>query len=290
MALLLVIKLIFTSLTETVQARTHSSLKQEASPPKITHFGKMAQVFAYPKGSYDEYYRRSNQQDRFLSCVNEHKDMLDLSSARVCLSIGAGRGEVDVALIQNLMPALQCYHAVEPDPCNMAILHENIGKLAQMKDTFKTIFSKTTAQGYGGPGEDVDVILLLHMLYYVPDSVGFLRSCLSWLAPGGCVIITILQSPAIHVEIKKQLHMNRVPPDEVSRISHTIHKIGFKEVQVLPFTFNLDITNANTELTSFLLARDASKTEVEILQKIIKDSCGDNEVDTWNVDFYICKK
>ena len=44
-------------------------------------------------------------------------------------------------------------------------------------------------QGWKGPTELVDVIMLNHVLYFVPDYVSALRQCYEWLKPGGSIII-----------------------------------------------------------------------------------------------------
>ena len=43
--------------------------------------------------------------------------------------------------------------------------------------------------GWTGPTEPVDIVVVSHVLYHIPERQSTLRQCYDWLKPGGSIIV-----------------------------------------------------------------------------------------------------
>ena len=57
--------------------------------------------------------------------------------------------------------------------------------------------------GWKGPERPVDVVLVMHVLYYIPDRMAAVRQFYSWLRPGGTLLIFQSYKDNIFLKIGK---------------------------------------------------------------------------------------
>ena len=61
-----------------------------------------------------------------------------------------------------------------------------------------------------GPPEAVDVVLLSHVLIYIPDKLPVLRRCNDWLKPGGTMVVLQGHKDTIFSHICKFMLRTRI--------------------------------------------------------------------------------
>lgn len=112
---------------------------------------------------------------------------------RTVLSIGPGDGSVDAPLAGGLATASAPLRwvAVEPDPvvgercrARLADAVGPTGSIVLHPGTFATVGSSIGA-------EQVDVVLAVHSLYYVPDLHEAVAEAAARLAPGGALVVLL---------------------------------------------------------------------------------------------------
>ena len=169
----------------------------------------MAHFPRYAEGCKELYKREKGYTDKVICCILENQIEKSVSGAKSCLSIGAGPGDCEVEFLRVLVPGLPCYHGVEPVPKHIASLHENIGQLVVNKEGFESHFSMVSGDNYTGPGQEVDVILLFHMLFYIHDPEDLLRKCHLWLAPGWSLLAMVETGSSVQEQVRRVLKPNR---------------------------------------------------------------------------------
>ena len=249
----------------------------------------MATQFWFTEETYEEFHNRSDHTEQFLAFVEEHRKELFNSNAKSCLSIGAGLGDVDTQLIKALLPAVTTYHAVEPFARHFPVLHKNIGELALERENLETHFSLTTAEDYTGPGKEVDIIFIFHSLYYIKDPERLLRRCLSWLTPGGHVMITLTDETSLVAKMEGVFNDDRSSYAD-DPLESIVNRVGFSNIQKFTHPNQQDYLNVGPKLVSYLLMREVNKDDIIKFQNFVRRVCGETCICHCNVQFFICQK
>ncbi|XP_065672886.1 uncharacterized protein LOC100200013 [Hydra vulgaris] len=148
---------------------------------------------AYPE-LLKNFRKRRNESDVLYSLMNEKKSELNLEHAESCLSIGAGLGEYDIQFIKLCMPNLKKFIAIESNEFCAKELNSNIQ--AQLPHIDKTVYQESI-QNWDGPKNEIDVILIFHMLYDLSkeDRINLMQKCFqNWLKPSTGVVVVIHMS------------------------------------------------------------------------------------------------
>ena len=244
------------------------------------------------RAGLDELRQRESYPETFFKFCDDHRKHLIecLEGVRSCLSVGPGYGDVDSFIIHKFLPNLDEYFAIEPNPENFVTLHENIGVLSSEHCKMTTHLYKEDANGWGGVGKQVDVILCFAMLYHIKDVEGFLKSCHSWLKPGGILWLTVPNCDVFIVKMAEILSLNRssmvkTPP------SNILNKLCFQSMEKYAHPCEFDLKNADEVLLRIMLYREPTKEETCKFQQFIVKQYGEgNCVNKYSYDVFICKK
>ena len=223
---------------------------------------------------WDEFRRQSNQQDKLISFIKQNVGKLGLSEAVSCISIGAGCGELDAALINIAMPKIKYYYGVEPHSDMFQALQETMSHVVE-EHSLDAKFIMEGAEEWKGPERQVDVILLLHVIYHVGNIGGFLSHCKSWLNPNGLLVITSLDSEIPHPLVIKQINNGR-NPEAFENPKAIMKASGFQEIFYDRIRNEVDFSEVNSKIVSFYFNREASDEDVKHFKQLAEEIVGEN--------------
>ena len=231
---------------------------------------------------YDVMYRsfvdRSNlprKVSETIGLIAQDASVLGLDSAKSCLAAGAGTGMCEIEFIRQVMPALQTLTAVEPDSSSVEKLAQNLQQNL-LNVTEKTVVHKTLEE-FVQDDKDVtnskqyDVILLLHVFYYISDSdraMIFQRMFDNLLRPGGLVVVQY-RSGSHHPEYMFRMidhlqPLRNIPTREMLEVE--LGKAGFQLDRKYEYQFSQDFSCVDDELTRFfsgLAFHTVTKSDLE---------------------------
>ncbi|XP_065644404.1 uncharacterized protein LOC136075375 isoform X2 [Hydra vulgaris] len=141
-----------------------------------------------------DFRQRRNESDVLYSIMDKVKFDLNLVHAESCLSIGSGLGEYDIQFIKRCMPNLKKLIAVENNEFCASELDLNIHTELPRIDT---VIHQRPIQHWEGPENQLDVVLMFHMLYDLnkSDRISLIQRCFkNWLKPSTGVIVVIHMS------------------------------------------------------------------------------------------------
>ena len=240
---------------------------------KHTNLCKMA-VFKGFTVALKEFFHRcmADENKRF---IDEHKQKLNFAHASSCISIGPGFGDLDVHAIRTTMPNLKHYTAVERDPDLLRSARQQIEKLTTHElPNMQTQYCLEDAEDWEGPSGRVDVILLFYVLSYFKDPELFLKRCMSWLLPGGYVWIMHSLNTKLYENLKRHFKLRERSGISPALGNDMVYRLGFSGIQECSFREELDLSEANKDLVSFLLHRDATSLELEAFKTMAHEEFG----------------
>jgi len=140
---------------------------------------------------YDPFLNRTNQTEAFHSALSgiANEVGLNLGCVKVCLTLGPGEGLYEIEFLQKCAENVGNLIAVERD-------RESAERLrARLRESLPNVVAtviETDFHTWKGPEDQVDVVLLFHVLYYFSTSERkeFLRKLHDyWLSDGGFVVV-----------------------------------------------------------------------------------------------------
>ena len=111
----------------------------------------------------DSVYGRVNDLNFIVPSLGEVRSTLELNSVRSCVSVGCGYGLLDLIFVEQCMPNISEFVAIEPDAACAAELRV---KLPDQLPHVKSVVCEETVESWQGTGHPVDAVLLIHFLYY----------------------------------------------------------------------------------------------------------------------------
>ena len=161
-----------------------------------------------------------------------------------CLSVGPGGGELDALLIANLMPKLERYVAIEPDTGNIKELVPRLIDALGDRKNFEL---------HGGVVEDVldnvqghfDVVLFIHVLYYIKDFKSLVERLKRLLRPGSKVLVALTKRSDLFTSLMKECGVKLWEGMEKSEQALKIHYPDMDIQCPITFggTFNVKLMN-----------------------------------------------
>jgi len=112
-----------------------------------------------------------------------------LGSVRSCFSIGPGKGQYEIGFIKHCEANISKFLAIEPDHASAEHLRKSL--VVSLPGAESQVF-ETKLENWKGLSDPVDLILMFHVLYFVPDGerLDFLKKARDkWLASGGYVAV-----------------------------------------------------------------------------------------------------
>ncbi len=206
-----------------------------------------ARVFA-------DFITRSGEYSDLLAWFGGHIGTTPLHSAESLLSIGAGTGELDLALA-SMLPTLTRYSVVEPNAEHLEVFRGRAG------DDLRFHFHQATLDEMQLPRHDV--ALIAHTLYYVADR----RAALARLVASARELVIVHQSEMGIHEVQKRFG------DEVtlryayssSDILRDLELLGLPARRIR-IDSHVDVRGPDGSLMDFLLERPATDGERESIR------------------------
>jgi len=207
----------------------------------------------------------------------EHSNMLVASSMLPAvqgdtfsvLSIGCGEGDIDLEIIQSLLPHLEerqiClkYEVIEPNAVHHQVFLERLEE-ASLPDMIEVRFH----DGYFGDTAEIqeqyNLVLLVHVLYYFQEPYDAIQQALTHTKAAGNVIVVHQEETGIP-QIQRR-HMLDVKGDEAELLTtadiHTLltdngHAFAYHSVEAhLDITESLAGTEQGIKIMSFCMECD----------------------------------
>jgi len=138
---------------------------------------------------YSKFCSHDNYDEVFQATFSRLSMELDLASVKSCLILGPGEGKHEVPFIKQCAANISRLIAVEPDHQSAEKLRVRLDKDLPGVDCQVT---ETDIQSWKGLDHPVDLVLMMHVLYYVSESerkelFGKLQE--RWLNAGGLAIV-----------------------------------------------------------------------------------------------------
>jgi len=138
---------------------------------------------------YEGFRGSDNFYEVFLATLRNFRSELNFASVKSCLTFGPGEGRLEVWLLEHCAANVNKLIAVEPD-------HDSAEQLrARLSKSLPGVESRvleTSLQSWDGLSDPVDLVLMLHVLYYVSPSERkqlFQKLHKDWLVPEGLVVV-----------------------------------------------------------------------------------------------------
>jgi len=138
---------------------------------------------------YEACLSRLNYDQVFTDTVSKMNTDVKFGFVKSCFAVGPSFGKYEIRFLKQCAPNLTKFLAIEPD-------HEAVELLrTALKNSMPGVDSQVTEtdlENWEGLSDPVDLILLFHVLYFVPagerqELIKKIRD--QWLAPGGSVAI-----------------------------------------------------------------------------------------------------
>jgi len=198
---------------------------------------------------FAQFVARSSEYSDLLAWLKAHIERTPLYTAGSVLSVGAGTGELDLALA-SMLPQLTRYTVVEPNAEHLAVFRGQAGD----DPVFR--FHRAALEQMRLPRHDV--ALIAHALYYVADR----RMALARLvASAGEVVIVHQSELGIH-EVQQRF-------GDAATLRHAYSSRDIlRDLEILGFPArrvrvdsHVDVTDPDPALIGFLLERPATHHE-----------------------------
>jgi len=140
-------------------------------------------------GVYSEFCSHDTYDEVFRAALVKFRDELALGSVRSCLIYGPGEGRHEVWFVENCAPNTTRLIAVEPDRRSAERL---TSRLERRLPAVESRVIETSIQSWKGPERPVDLVLMLHVLYYVDPGERrelFANLHERWLTDGGFAVV-----------------------------------------------------------------------------------------------------
>jgi len=138
---------------------------------------------------FNAFLRRDNYHEIFQKTISSLSGELNLGSVKSCLMIGPGEGKHEVTFLKQFAANISKLIAVEPDHQSAEGLRVRLDKDLPAVDC-QVI--ESDIQSWKGLDDPVDLVLMLHVLYYVRPSERkelFRKLQERWLTTSGFVIV-----------------------------------------------------------------------------------------------------
>jgi len=140
---------------------------------------------------YRAYCSHENYNEVFSDTISKFKSELNFDSVKSCLTFGPGEGQRDLQFIEKCVPNIKKIIAVEPDHESAKHLRARLEKSLPGVDT-QVI--ETTIQSWKGLDDPVDLVLMIHVLYYLSanerkELLKKLRE--QWLTAEGRIVVVM---------------------------------------------------------------------------------------------------
>jgi len=138
---------------------------------------------------YNGFCSHDNYNEVFPATFSKLSSELDLGWVKSCLMVGPGDGHYELQFLDQCVPNVSKIIAVEPDQESAECLRPRLRDRPPGVDTHMI---ECNIQSWQGPADRVDLVLMMHVLYYFRPSERrelFKKLYRRWLGTGGLTIV-----------------------------------------------------------------------------------------------------
>lgn len=140
------------------------------------------------------------------------QSMIPFFRGQSCLELGCADGQMTQHLVRYFDEVL----AVDGSERFVAAVQDAIPGVTAVASLFEEL----------EPGRQFDTILLAHILEHVQNPVQILKKAKSWVAPGGCLLITVPNAGSVHRRVGVIMGMLR----ELTDLNEADLSVGHRRV------------------------------------------------------------
>ena len=200
--------------------------------------------------------------------------VLDLSSVNTCLALGCGDGRSDLKFIKELAGNVTKFIGVERDHESTERLKDNLRKNLPRVD-MQVI--ETDLRSWKGPDEQVDLVLLFNLLYYLNRNerqVLFHNLQQHWLTKGGYVAIVHATRRSASLALWEKLQCPLLVWDDIER---DMLEAGFSKVHEYKMVAVIDHSDPDEYLLYFFQVLVGRTLTLDELRHAIKAASPDGK-------------
>jgi len=200
---------------------------------------------------FSSYRSHSNLDEVISATINKLSSELNFDSVKSCLTVGPFDGQHEVYFIKQCVPNISKLIGVEPN-------HESAERLrARLEKSLPGVDSQvieTTIQSWKGLDDPVDLVLMIHVLYYLNQSERkelYKKLREQWLSPGGRVVVLSVSSghsPASYHEASSRLGTSMLSWKE---LEPDILEAGFVKQHAQEMQYMRDFSNLDEPYLRF---------------------------------------
>jgi len=235
-------------------------------------------------------YSRVNDLDFIIPSLTTVCSSLKLDNVHSCMAVGCGYGLLDLIFVQQCIPNISKFIAIEPDS---ACASELRAKLPKQLPSAESIVFEETVQSWQDVDDSVDVVLLIHFLYYLnPRERAILCQRLmdSIVHPGGFVFILIHPhhtsgESSAYCRVIQELKSSKYSDEFITdgEVRDAMSLVGFELCYEQMYNCHLNVADPDDAFLSLFL-RPAEGWSLELVRQAAKKIFGDaKEVqhDSW---------
>jgi len=227
---------------------------------------------------------RGNYREVYVNAMRKIFTDVKLRGVRSCLAIGAGDGWYELELLKHCEANISKFIGIEPDHASAEHLKTS---LRSSLPGVESQVLETDIEKWGGPGIPVDLIMMFHVLYYVPEGEQqeFLKKIHDrWLASGGYVALVTASRSESPIGVDRIFELLGSPTPTWEEVEAMFQKAGFTKQYEHEMHVKKDFTGPCEDLLPFFQPYDKKgSTTLDDLRNAMKGSFSGGKVDEFSM-------
>jgi len=239
---------------------------------------------------YSPFCKHDNYDEVFSATFSKLSSELNLSSVKSCLIIGPGEGKHEIPFIKQCVSNISKLVAVEPDHESAERLRSRLAK--DLPDVDSQVM-ETNVQSWKGLDDPVDLVLMMHVLYYVRENERkelFKKVHDQWLVSGGRVTVVSssrTRCPGNANEIYERLG---TPMTAWEDIEADVLEAGFIKQHAHEMRYTRDFSNLDETFLRFYQNHIDQPVTLDDVRKVIEEMFPDGKSDQVFYTFAVFQK
>ena len=239
---------------------------------------------------YSGFCSHDNYNEVFPATFSKLSNELNLTSVKSCLIFGPGEGQHEVLFIKQCVANVSKLITVEPD-------HESAERLRTLLEknlpNVDSQVIETNIQSWKGLDDPVDLVLMMHVLYYVSPSERkdlFKKLNEQWLVRGGRAVVVSSSStrcPGNANEIYERLG---TPMTAWEDIEEDLLEAGFTKQHAHEVRYMRDFSNLDESFLRFYQKHIDQPVTFDDVRRAIKELFPDGKSDQVFYTFAVFQK
>ena len=238
----------------------------------------------------DSMYSRVDDLDFIIPSLSTVRARLPFDNVKSCMAVGCGYGLLDLIFVEQCIPNISKFVAIEPDPACAAELRI---KLPKQLPGVESIVHEETIQSWQGNDRPIDAVLLVHFMYYLNPRgrlMLYQRLMDSVLQSGGFVFILIHPhhtsgEPSAYCRVIQALKCSEQCDEFVtdSEVRDAMSLVGFSLCYEQMYNCHLNVEDPDDAFLSLFLRPSEGWSLESVRQAAKKIFAGAKQVrhDSW---------